>query len=346
MISSFSSESDLKSLVLVLLQAESSSYSTKILADEGAIFQIASSLADCESSKLKVKLSFCSLILLIAGWKNSGCELDLPPILYHYFKVVNGFIYFSSTNETKEELFKSYSNGLQEMSKDKENLLLFVPDKFLREKRLYRIQKADFERICKTGSWSKLPDPHNCKSWIQLPPNFEKVKNIQLLTRKFSQELLAEVDHTEESVAKNIIIRNHRAQRSPSLISDLSPSKTSLFKRRNESIHGEKLKSDFFNTPIGISHYDFDSSPTLKRIDVEIPAKRTLTTKSTKITENASAALKKSVSFQLCSDHSESMNLALKAVVSNEELPSDRRPHRNLKEYTLKIGHKRMFPSY
>lgn len=343
MLTSYSSEVTLKNLAIQLLQSDSPDFGLTILGDEASIFQIASNLTDKESSQLKIRLSFCVLILLISDWKTKLCNWDLPQFLYNYFKVVSGFIYFSSTNDGKDQIFEKYGPGLEELSKDKDNLLLFVPEKFLKEKRLYRIRRSDLARISTSDTWSKLPDPHNCKSWIKLPQHYERLKTSQVLTRKFSRELLAGVDYTEEVVAKKMIIRNLQAPKRSTMNAAANPG-SSIFKKKAESVKEKEVKNDSVLTPIALSEFDFDNSPTFNKIEPTKAGKRTHTSQSTKITnQQESPDDKKAASAQAQLTKESKFDTSPSTVVGSENMSTDR-PKGKLIHYTLNIGHKRLFP--
>lgn len=342
---SFMSEDDLKSLIVKLLQSSVADYSMNLLRDESAMFQIASHLSDADSSQLTVRLSFCAVVLLIAAWKQKACDWDLHQCLYNYFTVVNGFVCFSSTKEDNEQVFKKYAENLEDQSRCLENLLLFVPNKFLRDKRLYRIQRTDLERIVGTEAWSKLPHPHYCKSWIKLPPHYERLKRSQVLTRKFSQELLAGVNHTEVTVAKKLIVRNQKQTRKCSIMTDECPSpKTSKFKLMSESAQEIKERSNSILTPVMLSEFDFENSPTLKRIDPAKEYKRTLTRKTTKINTFLSPELKKAASAQDNSTYGSPLDEIPKTPTSSGALPfNSSRPSSKTTKYILPIAIKKQF---
>ena len=344
MMTNLTTDEALKSLVVRLLQVDSHDYALSIFTDEASIYQIASNLADKDSTNVKVRLSFCVIVMLIAEWKIRLCDWDLPQFLYNYFKVVNGFIYFSSANDLKDQIFKLYEDGLAELSKDTNNLLLFVPGKFLKEKRLYRIRKSDIDRIARSESWEKLPDPQNCKSWIKLPANYEQLKRSQLLTKKFSREILAGVDYTGVSVAKKLIIRNQQAIKRGTMYIDSKPG-SSIFKRRAESVKGDKPVGDSLLTPIALSEFDFEDSPTtIKQMDLPKNSKRTQTSQSTKATQQEIPGKKKAASAQVYICKEDSKDVSPQAIVCCEGIDSDSKPKGKLQNYTLNLGNKRLFP--
>lgn len=344
MLDSSNAEKELQGLIIRLLGSTEPDLGEKLLLDEAAMFRIASSMNDRDSSQLLVKLSFCVLVLLIDEWKQRGYQWDLLPFLYNYFKIIDKYIFFSYSNDQREELFEVYRGALLDMSKEEENILLFVPEKFIQDKRLYKIRKEDIKRIAVSQAWQKLPDPHMCKCWIKLPPHYERLKKSQVLTRKFSKELLEGVDYSEEVVAKKIIIRNQQSEKRNTL-NHICPPKSSIFKRKVESDKCGGPKSESVITPGILSECEFEISPTISKIDPYKQSKRTQTSQSTKITNPGSPGINKgSQPGAFCETDLVEIPCS-KSLRESGKQAEDSNTQGKVRNYTLNISHKKLFPS-
>ena len=341
MLDSNCAEKDVQRLITKLLERSDPGFGTALLQNESEIFKIVSNLNDRESTQLLVKVSFCLLVLLIDEWKHEESEWDLPPFLYNYFKIVDKYIYFSYSSDVKEDVFEIYKGALLEQSREDENILLFVPEKFIQERRLYKIRHQDVKRISDSQAWQKLPDPHLCKSWIKLPPHYERLKKSQVITKKFTKELLGGVDYSEESVAKKLIVRNQQTGKRNTLNNEKP--KSSIFKRKVESDKCGGPKSDSITNGI-LSECEFEISPALAKFKPSKQSKRTQTTQSTKITVPDSPGLQ----HQKPDAYGARDLLEIpctKSFRGPSKGPTEPNPQGKIRNYTLNIPHKKLFPS-
>lgn len=346
MVDSDDAEKDLQKLINRLLDKTERDLGEKLLQDEASMFRIVSSLNDKDSSQLVVKLSFCALVLLINEWKREAYEWDLPPFLYNYFKIVDKYIYFTYSPDLKDDIFEVYRGALFEQAREEENILLFVPEKYIQERRLYKIRAQDIKRIADSHAWQKLPDPHLCKSWIKLPAHYERLKKSQVLTRKFTKELLEGVDYSDESVAKKLIIRNQVSGKRNTLNLPDDRPKCSIFKRKVESDKvGGGTRSDSMFTNGILSECDFEISPTMLKIDPYKNSKRTQTSHSTKITNQDSPGLQKLKPEVFSEKDMIEMPCSKSLRDSNKIDVMEGKPQGKIRNYTLTIPHKKLFPN-
>lgn len=340
MNTTYSTEISLEKMIAVLLdENKNPDFIDRLLGEETTLFEILSNLSSKGISQLVVKLSFCIIILLVSEWKKRGKPQDLPTVFFNYFKVTGKFIHFAYTKEIDEHDLEIYCEPLLEQSADSSHLLLFVPDKFIKEKRLYKITKEDIERIKNSGKWSKLPDPHNCQSWIKLPSNFNQLRGIGD-NKKFNKEFLSGFDPTEESIAKRLIFRNNQSSKRSTNYQEQP--KTSLFKRKADSEKGTGLKRGTQLSPNAFSEDSFEpgffkSGDLCKRIPTQI-------SQSTKLTGQDSPGLETTAHFFDFNPNSrkQSPTRSLIQLVPNEEDPN---LQTRMKRYTVFMGSKKLLPT-
>lgn len=339
MNSSIATEEELEILVRRVMDSNDPEFAIKILKDEITMFEILSNLSYKGVPQLKVKLSFCIIILLVDHWKRLATIQDLPPMFYNYFNVTGKFIYFTYNKSSCNKQLEIYSESLLEQSADNSQLLLFVPDKFINEKRLYRITLSDIERISCSRSWSKLPDPHNCQSWIKLPLHFN-ISGKTESSNRLSNDLICRAETRQESVAKKLIFRNNSSSRKPTVKSDTQ--KTSIFKRQVDHENAGGTKSTTHSSPsggieMGIEPVGVRLSDLSKRI-------RTQISQSTKPTSSDSPGLSKNVAhpINLTKVRKESPVRSLSDINCVSDEP---RVNGKLKRYTLIVENKSRFPT-
>ena len=336
---SLTSSDGLEVLVQRILDNTGTVYPLDFLTNESMLFEILSNLSSKGISQTSLKLSFCVVFLLISEWKKSSSNKDLLPVFYNFFKVTGKYIYFTYANLPKEQDLEVYPDSLIEQYGNSNHLLLFVPDKFIKDKRLYRITYDDITRISQSKSWHKLPDPHNCQSWIKLPSRYQSMKINELMNKKFSKEIISGVDPSEESIAKRLIFRNNYYTRKITIHSDTP--KSTFYKLTVNCERGGP-KSVELESPAACSEDDLE--PASNRLVDLNRKKQTQISQSTKTTENMSPGfLKEKAEFLEFKNNknpssSQSTNEA-------EHIYIDTKPTGKLKRYTLNLGDRKLFPT-
>lgn len=339
MNTSLSSEEGLELLVGRILENTDPDFTINLLRDEGVLFEVLSNLSYKGTPQLIVKLSFCIVLLLVNEWKRRASNKDLLPMFYNHFKVTGRFIHFAYTKPLAQPDLEVYSENLLEQSADASHLLLFVPDKFIKEKRLYRITREDIARINNSRSWQKLPDPHNCQSWIKLPIQYQTMKQNEQ-SKKLSRQILGGIDSTEESIAKKLIFRNNQSSKRSTILSDVP--KSSLFKRRIDSEMRGGQKSLVLLSPVALSEDGL--SPTFFNVDDLCKRIPTQISQTTKTTGNDSPGLVNDFE-QFPGFTNFKKQFPIRSLNELEMVGDDTKPHGKIKRYTLVLGGKKLFPT-
>lgn len=223
----------LESLALELVSSQGQVKAKKLLEDEAALSRILDSLSIKESSGLR-KLSLFNIVLALQHWKENPESLEaFPLLLFSWFKVVDQFLVVSLTQRDQgSKFFADHCDELKSQTRKNDIIMAFVPNKFLSEKRLYFLTKADVGRFAKANQWEKLVDPFNCQCWIKVPPSASVKKLSGLFNAEISQA-------HGPNVAKRILKRQASSQKSNSK-SSTSEHKTSIFKRLQEQSYLSK----------------------------------------------------------------------------------------------------------
>lgn len=137
------------------------------LAKEDHLREIVSGI---ESTDVMLrKVSFSTLLILLNFWKRNK-RIKFPNILKNYFYDVRHELFFSYNTEREAEYeYFSQKKVKESIEPDHkcQNLMYFVPLKYLKEGRVYMMTFADIERITKKKGWVSLPDPKAIYAWIR-----------------------------------------------------------------------------------------------------------------------------------------------------------------------------------
>lgn len=225
----FCDERSVQQAVAVLCRKASLEDIEKLLANEASMFSLINNLQDKKISPVLRKVSFCLVLILLHRWKTLRSEIDLPNLIFTAFKFMEGFFFISfGHSQESREFFVKFKEEFQSKSEEPHCLMLFAPNKFLSERRIYELKMEDIQRIADARNWEKMIDPQCCQCWIRIP-NKDKI-----IRRKPTLELLESGDSDDRSsVALRLMSRNSKNQevKKISKSTTTSEKKESIFKR-------------------------------------------------------------------------------------------------------------------
>jgi len=237
-MSEYSTEDGLKEGLKLLVGDGAARECERIVEDEASVFNLISTVQDGHAKPVMRKMSFCVILMILDYWKTAPNQAFLEMIL-NQFKLVDRFLYSCAGHDQEaREIFNNSRDELETRGKSQGVLALFIPNKYLQEKRLYSISKSDAERLISTGQWDKLIDPMVCQCWIRLSSEARAMTH----SKKPSITSLAGLakkasDGSESSlVAKHFFQRNQTISRKPSAtkISQGTRQRSSFFKPTHE----------------------------------------------------------------------------------------------------------------
>jgi hypothetical protein len=230
--------SELKRRIAGLIGAGGRERAKEFLADEQFLFSLFSRLEENKSDASERKLCFCLVLVLLACWKASASAKPLPGFVLSYFKLHNGYFLVSySKLESSLDIFTNHRSAIEEKASQPDSLMVFFPNKYIKEKRLYVLRLEDVERIVKSDSWEKLVDPQVCQCWIRfleagLPGlTSQKLKASSSLTNELESNTTA----SNSTLAKRLLSRTLVKQKS-SQLQGPGEVRESKFKRNHDAV--------------------------------------------------------------------------------------------------------------
>lgn len=261
-----------KSSIQMLLDADHLSTSEDLLTDESKVFEVIAAFQDARSSPLLRKLAFCNLILAIDVWKKQPGGRQLPELVVTTFQLKDGFLglAYQHSQEAKN-IFEGFKAELELKASDVNTIMLFVPIKFISQKRLYQLGLDAIRRIVQTQAWEKLLDPLVCLCWIKLPAAAKAI-----LVKKSTLEIMdsANSDDRSSSLAKRLLTRNISIHKPNKSISS-GETKDSIFKRnlalvsihsRQQESSESEISSPLRNTALPYQKYSWNADGNRKAI--------------------------------------------------------------------------------
>lgn len=216
-----------KNSIQMLLGADSTTASRELLNDESKVYELIAAFQDARSEPLLRKLAFCNLILAIHVWKKQPGGRQLPDLVITSFQLKDGFLGLAyQYSQEAKNIFDGFKADLESKASEANTTMLFVPIKFISEKRLYQLGLDAIRRIVQTQAWEKLLDPMVCLCWIKLPTTAKAI-----LVKKTTIEIMdsGKSEDRNSSLAKRLLSRKSSHKTNKSISS--GEAKDSIFKR-------------------------------------------------------------------------------------------------------------------